>query len=395
MTKRPSLALWFAASAMVFFTRALLFSTWQSRGPEIRTALELSTTEMGALVMLFPAGGLAGILFAERITRRFGSRRVTVIGYSTAAIGLASLGVAIDSGSLVLSCIALIAMGLPMAIGDFLGNFEGTHVDRLSSRSLFPAIHAAYGVGMLLGAAISSYFIGIKVGISAHYIGIAIVVAGASIWAGLTFPYQNADNESSVASTESVRAIARSVWTERRTQAIALIGFTFIMAEMSAGTWMPIALTDSGFSASAAAAAFSVFWVVVTLGRMIAGTIVDAIGRFPTILASCVTSIVGIGLFMASISIPMTYAGLILWGFGIAAGFPMSVNSMGDDPVMAPYRINMIITMVYLSSITVGPALGLVGQSLGLYVAFGIPVVFLIISTILSPVTKPELPGSK
>ncbi|CAB4341259.1 unannotated protein [freshwater metagenome] len=291
-----------------------------------------------------------------------------------------------------------------MAIADFLGNYEGTQVDRLSARSLFPAIHAAYGIGMLLAAGLSSYFIGRHVGLTAHYFGTAVVVAGASIWAALNFPNsvrtesraatQTPETQTPETQTPETRQLARSVWTERRTQLIALIGFTFIMAEMSAGTWMPIALTNSGFSQAAAAAAFSLFWIVVTLGRMVGGAIVDAIGRSQTILLSALVTIVGISLFMASGSVTMTYVGLILWGFGIAAGFPMSVNSMGDDPVMAPYRINMIITMVYIASITVGPALGAVGQQFGIYVAFGIPLVFLIISAIISPVTKHQQPAT-
>jgi hypothetical protein len=32
----------------------------------------------------------------------------------------------------------------------------------------------------------------------------------------------------------------------------------------------------------------------------------------------------------------------------------MSVAAMSDEPRKAPYRINMIITVVYISSITVG-----------------------------------------
>jgi lipopolysaccharide export LptBFGC system permease protein LptF len=73
----------------------------------------------------------------------------------------------------------------------------------------------------------------------------------------------------------------------------------------------------------------------------------------------------------------------------MAIGFPMSVSSMGDDPVLAPGRINMIITVVYISSMTVGPALGAVGQVAGIYAAFGIPLAFLIASAALSKVTKP------
>ena len=70
-------------------------------------------------------------------------------------------------------------------------------------------------------------------------------------------------------------------------------------------------------------------------------------------------------------------------------GFPMSVAAMSDEPRKAPYRINMIITVVYISSITVGPALGSLGEVTGIYVAFSIPLALMILSAILSPATKP------
>ena len=87
--------------------------------------------------------------------------------------------------------------------------------------------------------------------------------------------------------------------------------------------------------------------------------------------------------------VALPFLGLVLWGLGMAMGFPMAVASMSDDAAKAPYRINMIITVVYISSITVGPALGSVGEIAGIYVAFSIPLVLMLISALLSPITKP------
>ena len=67
----------------------------------------------------------------------------------------------------------------------------------------------------------------------------------------------------------------------------------------------------------------------------------------------------------------------------------MVVASMGDDPDLAAPRVNMIITVVYISSISVGPALGALGQAAGIYVAFGIPLAMMVLSALLSRVTKP------
>ncbi len=89
---QPRIAFWFAAAAAIFFTRALLFSTWLSRGPEVQQALDLNTAQMGLFVMLFPLGGLAGILFANALTLRFGSKVVGSGIFLVGAAAMATLG---------------------------------------------------------------------------------------------------------------------------------------------------------------------------------------------------------------------------------------------------------------------------------------------------------------
>jgi fucose permease len=241
---------------------------------------------------------------------------------------------------------------------------------------------------MLGGAAISGWAINQGIGLASHYFVSGFFVAAISIAAGVVLPARK-KNAESAAGKASKKGETKKVWTEKRSLLIAVVGFSFIMAEMSAGTWVPIALTSSGYSGSEAAIMFGIFWIAITVGRLVGGFVVDAIGRSRTILFSALLAVSGIAVFIAQDLVNLPLLGLILWGLGIAMGFPMSVASMGDQEALAPARINMIITVVYISSITVGPALGALGEFAGLYVAFGIPLVFMLIAAILSPITKP------
>jgi predicted MFS family arabinose efflux permease len=384
---KPSIAVWSTASATLFFARAFLFSTWVSRGPEVQELLGFNELEFGIFTMLYAVGGLLGIFFASFLVKRFGSRMIAALGFSIGAASLMGIGLSVELGMILVSSLLLVAIGTPMAIEDFVGNYEGNAADRKSKRSIFPAIHGAYGVGMLGGAAVSSWAIDQGIGLAGHYFVTGLFVAAISVAAGILLPSRSPTTETSAKSTN--KGQTKKVWTERRSLLIAVVGFSFIMAEMSAGTWVPIALTGSGYSGSEAAIMFGIFWIAITAGRLVGGFIVDAVGRSRTILFSALLAASGIAVFIAQDLINLPLLGLILWGLGIAMGFPMSVASMGDQESMAPARINMIITVVYISSITVGPALGTLGEFAGLYVAFGIPLVFMLIAAILSPITKP------
>jgi predicted MFS family arabinose efflux permease len=384
---KPSIAVWSTASATLFFARAFLFSTWVSRGPEVQELLGFNELEFGIFTMLYAVGGLLGIFFASFLVKRFGSRMIAALGFSIGAASLMGIGLSVELGMILVSSLLLVAIGTPMAIEDFVGNYEGNAADRKSKRSIFPAIHGAYGVGMLGGAAVSGWAIDQGIGLAGHYFVTGLFVAAISVAAGILLPSRSPTTETSAKSTN--KGQTKKVWTERRSLLIAVVGFSFIMAEMSAGTWVPIALTGSGYSGSEAAIMFGIFWIAITAGRLVGGFIVDAVGRSRTILFSALLAASGIAVFIAQDLIDQPLLGLILWGLGIAMGFPMSVASMGDQESMAPARINMIITVVYISSITVGPALGTLGEFAGLYVAFGIPLVFMLIAAILSPITKP------
>jgi hypothetical protein len=50
--------------------------------------------------------------------------------------------------------------------------------------------------------------------------------------------------------------------------------------------------------------------------------------------------------------------------------------------------LNLMITLVYFSSVSVGPALGTLGQEFGLYIAFSVPLLLMLASALLSPATK-------
>ena len=172
---------WFTATFAIFFARAFLYSTFVSRGPEVMDLLHINTVQMGVFTMLYPLGGLLGVGFSSGLVHRFGSKTVTVGIYSLAAVSLVALGPAITAGNVPLASLLLIAIGLPMAIADYVGNYEGSLADKASSRSIFSAIHGGYGVGMLLAAAIAGVLSSSGLPLAAHFalIGVVTIVGTA------------------------------------------------------------------------------------------------------------------------------------------------------------------------------------------------------------------------
>lgn len=386
MTKSKSIALLFTASATIFFTRALLWSTWQGRGPEAKLALQLNTAEMGVLVMLYPVGALLGLLVSTYLTKRYGSTRLTVIGFGIAALALVGLAFTVPAANVLATGALLFVAGFPMGIIDFVGNFEGTAVDRMSKRSLLPGIHSIFGVGMMLGALVASMMIAGEVSPSNNFLIISVFVAIPSIWAGLNFP-KHAPMVDSPAERKAHAKLDMAAWREKRTLLIATYGVAFIFAEAVAGNWMPLALAQWGTSTSEAAAALSIFWVAVTLVRAFGGFAIDRFGVPFMAIASALISASGIVIFSLTPSLHLPYLGIALWALGMGNGFPLAMSAMSDNSIMSPARINMLLIVAYVAQFVCAPIIGGIGQVAGLAWAFMFPVVFLILAAALHQIT--------
>ena len=390
MSTAVNTKIWFISISTTFLTRGFIFATWISRGPEVKELLGLNNAQMGLFTMLSALGGLLVILYSGRITSRFGSRNVSVISFSIMAISFLLLGLSIQGNLLGPAALLLLIFGAPIAMIDFTGNLEANALNQNAAKSRMQSIHSAYSVGMLVGSGLSSLLIGFETSLATHFTFIALVMGISAIIASAQIPdhghHAKIESKEEIALAKHMR---KAVWTERRSLLITLVGFAFILSEMAAGTWAPIALTDAGFSNSAGAIAMTVLWVAILIGRLLGDAMINRFGRVRSVQISLFVTIVGVTIFAASDFLHIPFVGLFLWGLGMSNGFPMMISAMGDDLKWAIPRVNMIISMVYVSALTAGPALGAVGQIVGLYAAFGVPLVFLIIATFFTKIATP------
>ena len=390
MSKAVNTNIWFISISATFLSRGFIFATWISRGPEVKDLLRLNNAQMGLYTMLSALGGLVVILFSGRITTRYGSRNVSVASFAVLATTFLLLGISIQSHLLVPAAFLLFIFGAPIAMIDFAGNLEANALNQSSPTSRMQAIHSAYSIGMLAGSGLSSLLIGFGTSLSMHFISIALVMGLCAVVASAQIPdHGHHANIESPAQIAEARAMRRAVWTERRSLLITLVGFAFILSEMAAGTWAPIALTDSGFSDSAGAFAITALWIAILLGRLSGDWLINRFGRVRAVQLSLFVTIAGVTIFAASDLLHIPFVGLFLWGLGMSNGFPMMISAMGDDLKWATPRVNMIISMVYVSALSAGPALGAVGQLVGLYAAFGVPLIFLVVATFFTKIATP------
>jgi fucose permease len=394
--RRPSNRAWYWAIFIAFGIQGIFFATWVSRTPEIQQLLFLTTGEMALFALVLALGSLAGLLLGNTAVPLYGARKSLVLCFVACAVILPVLGFSAVQHNLIVAIIGAFFYGVTMGAGGIASNIEGATIDSRSHRSILPSLHGSFSFGTLVGAGLGTMSIVFGIGVGIQFSAMAVLAIVAAIVATTSIPTDSGMRQHADMSTTEIRIIPSkrerlAVWREPRTRRVALIGLSFTLAEGTAATWLPISLVNAGLTQAEAAACFTVFVAFMTVGRLGGGLVVDRYGRSRVLLVIAIIAASGIVIVMLTNVINLPYLGAALWGLGCSLGFPLCLTSITEDPRLAPPRVSMVFFTGNLGSLAIPPLLGGIGQLVGLFAAFAIPVGLIAAGISVNKATKPPI----
>ena len=134
-----------------FFGMGLVFATWASRIPDIKTLLSLDDAQLGTLLIALPLGQLMTMPLSGWLVARWGSHRVAVVGQIGYASALMVLGAISDKTSLT---VALLALGSLGNLSSISVNTQGVLAEKVHEKPLMASFHGAWSLAGLTGALI-------------------------------------------------------------------------------------------------------------------------------------------------------------------------------------------------------------------------------------------------
>ena len=142
-----------AAVYAAFFTNGLIFASWVSRLPAVRSRLGASEPQLGSALLAIAAGAVVAMPLTSRLCDRFGLRHVLTA--ATVACS-AMLLVATLAPHIVLLGGALLLAGFFYGTWDVSMNAAAHDVEVAVGRPLMPRFHGAFSVGGLCGAGLGA-----------------------------------------------------------------------------------------------------------------------------------------------------------------------------------------------------------------------------------------------
>jgi fucose permease len=371
------------AVGLTFFLNGLVFASWVSRIPEVRSSFELTNGQLGLVLLAIAMGSVLALPTTGAAINALGTVRIVRLGAAAATIGMAAAALGLGH-VLPLTVAGLFVYGLGIGVWDVAMNVEGAEVERGLRRTIMPRFHAGFSGGTVVGALGGALLIELDVPAVAHLVGV-VLLAIVLVWRSSPSFLPVAERHEETASS------AARAWLEPRTLLIGVMVLALAMTEGTANDWLAVALVDGhDVSHAVGVAGFAVFVLAMTAGRFAGTGLIDRFGRVVVLWGTMALAGAGVLLIVLADQPALVVVGIVLWGVGASLGFPVGMSAAADDPVRAASRVSVVSTIGYAAFLAGPPLLGFVGDEVGTLKALLVVAVLLMPAALVVPAAREQ-----
>jgi fucose permease len=310
-----------AVLCFVFVSAGYVMAAIGPVQPELAERAGTTLAAMARLSLAIFSGSLLAQFVAGRASDRLGRRLVLVVG----AVLLALSGSAIAlAGSLRMVLATGVVYGFGYGAFTLSGNVMSSELAPRRSASAVNLVNTFFGVGAVVGPLVVSLFL--KRGgaaIPALWIGVALLAISAVASRALLPDVRPAPHHH-----DPVTTGRRATLRDPVLLACGVLLMLYVGSEVSAGWWAAKYLQQSTGMAEARSAEWvSLFWAMLTLGRVSAVVAGMRVSSEHLLTASVCTACAGSALMWAGHgSAAMSVTALAIMGFGYGPIYPTGVT---------------------------------------------------------------------
>ncbi len=379
-TGATNLKAWHTSILLYFFAFGLAPAALIVRLPLIRELVNVTTAELGIILLCGSFGAILSVTQAGRLIAKFGTRAAIIFGSTLVLIGLVGQAFAIVNHSAAGYALLAFIAGLGMGIADVGINVDGAAIETASSKTVLPKMHAAFSIGTFIGAAIGTLASRFEVNLLAQMAAIAGVTVLLPLFTTKYLSATNGQEDFAAKDTSSAKEPKVAVWRNRTViyLSIAILGLT--LAEGASNDWLTIALVDDfDQTATMAGIGYAILLGAMTLTRFFGGNLADKFGRVLTLQVCAFTGVAGMLLIILSGNVYVAFVGAAMWGCGVALGFPLLLSAAGEGE-NAARKVAFVASSGYMAFLVGPPLLGFLGQAWGLTNMFYVIAAFMLIA---------------
>lgn len=348
------------ALSSLFFQSGLCFSTWASRIPDIKEVFSFSDSELGALLLVRPAGALVALPLAGILVDKYGSRRSSTAGIILFSLSLLMLGF---SPTVPLLVFSILVFGVAANLINISNNAQALIVQENYGRVIMASFHGLWSLAGFFGAAIGVLMLYLNISISLHFLLISGTILLLLV---LSFPHLSKENKSSGEKKLVFKKPDRYLLT------LGLIAFSGLLCEGCMFDWSGVYFKQViEVEEGLVVVGYMAFMGTMALGRLISDRFTNRFGSTTIIQVS--GSLIFLGLLTA-VAFPYLITGILgffMVGAGTSSVIPLTYSAVGKTKKFSPgIALAMVSTLGYFGFLFGPPLIGFIADLLSLRASF-------------------------
>ena len=351
----------------------LLGAAW----PAIHEQWQVPVSWMGPVSLIISAGTVVSSLFSDKLTRKFGTGKVT--SFSVAMTAIALIGFSVSNNYWML-CLWAIPYGLGAgSVDSCLNNYVAVHY----AAKHMSWLHCMWGVGASVGPYIMGLVltVGQRWGNGYLYIGVFQAILTAFLF--ICLPLWKEGNQLTDETQTSRSLTLRQAFSIPKAKMLFLSFFCYCALEQTLGQWA--ASYFYGYlklSEELSAGLAALYYVGLTVGRAINGFLTIRYSDQQLVRAGIAGIAVGIGIMLLPVGSIGAMVAIVLIGLGSAPIYPCIIHAtpslFGKDISQAMIGIEM--ASAYVGFCIMPTAFGYIAEFAGISV---LPVVLLLLMSVM------------
>jgi MFS family permease len=351
------------AVSLFYFSMGLMFASWASRIPDIKTSLNLNDALFGTILFAMPAAQFIMMTFSGKLVTRFGSRRMALVALPVYSICLSNIGLVKEGWQLAL---ALFLFGLAGNLCNISINTQGVAAERLYERPIMASFHGGWSLAGFTGALIGLTMINLNIDPYWHFVTVILTV-----WTIILFNHNYLVKGKPVVDPDVPK---RKFFNrpDRTLVELGFIGFFSMASEGAMFDWSGIYFKDVVRAPSSLVIlGYTSFMIMMASGRFLADYVTSKIGR-KRLMQICGV-LISTGLYTAVIfpHLITSTIGFMLVGLGVSSIVPSVYSAAGRHTKVPPgIALATVASVSFLGFLMGPPFIGYISQVAGLRYSF-------------------------
>ncbi|TAH14753.1 MAG: MFS transporter [Runella slithyformis] len=348
----------------VFASMGFLFGNWVTLIPYVKVKFSLDDAQLGVLLLSMPFVSTLMNPFTTLIINRFGMKNATVYGLLAMTLAYA---LPVNMPYLWLTALTLALVGATLSTTNVAMNTCVNAIEQHERLNIMSTSHGMFSAGGMLGAALASTFIGLKIPALAHMAVVSGLVLGLIM---AIRPAIFSIYEEKTVQTEG----AKFAWPSRVLVGMIAISLCTNITEGTMADWTAVFMrdvvkTDDFFIGWA----FSGYAFLMAAGRFLGDSFIPKYGTKRILVVGGILTSAGILLAVLWPHTVTAIVGFGLVGAGVSCGAPILYGSAARVPGMAKGAGLATMNTFSIAGFLAGPAIiGFISNAVSLSIAVGL-----------------------